>query len=77
MCHETTKKVNAKQLKGKVIITEDNSQPDSKEDIQEARKTWKLGKKLGICADMEEDVIQNLSKLHRSSIKRSIPRRYN
>lgn len=54
---------------------EDNSHQDSKEDIQEARKTWEHGKKLGLYADME-DVIQNLSKFHRSSKKRSIPWRY-
>lgn len=62
--------------KGKESITNISSQEDSNENTQEARKTWKIDKQLGPYAEMEEVVIQNLTKVCRSSRKRSIPRRY-
>lgn len=52
-----------------------SSDDDSDVDLQEARRTWELGKQLGLYAEIEE-VIKNLSNLRRSSKKKATLRRY-
>jgi hypothetical protein len=52
------------------------SSQESPDEDQEPRKTLELGKQLGLYAEIEDKVIQNLTKLRRSSRKRSTPRRF-
>jgi hypothetical protein len=46
------------------------------DDLQEARKTWEMSKQLGLYAELEDKVLQNLSKLRRNTRKRITPKRY-
>jgi hypothetical protein len=42
-----------------------SSRENSEEDLQEARKTREMSKQLGPYAELEDKVLQNLSKLPR------------
>jgi hypothetical protein len=68
------KRTKANQNKNDIVglSSEDNSDAD----CYETRKTWELGKQLGLWVEMEEEVIQNLSKFRRSLRKIFTPKRF-
>jgi hypothetical protein len=66
-------KVNAnlKQRDNSANLSAEDSFDD---DLEEARKTLEIGKQLGLYKEIEDKTIQNITKLRRSSRKRSTPR---
>jgi hypothetical protein len=53
----------------------DNSD-DSEDDVQEAVKTLEIGKQLGLYAELEDKVLKNITKLRRSSRRRTTQKRF-
>lgn len=69
-----TSYVKGKKVLAKQRIGKDAAFPyykDFDKEFQEAKKTWELGKQLGLYVKMEEVVIENLTKLSRSFKKRT------